>query len=61
MIADGRIVGAILLGPGNDVAAVRTAITAASTSPSTSARCAGPLDGLAKLSGGSRSSPAAAA
>ena len=27
MIADGRIVGAILLGPGNDVAAVRTAIT----------------------------------
>ena len=27
LIADGRIVGAILLGPGNDVAAVRTAIT----------------------------------
>ena len=27
VITDGRIVGAILLGPGNDVAAVRTAIT----------------------------------
>ena len=27
VIADGRIVGAILLGHGNDVAAVRTAIT----------------------------------
>ena len=29
VIADGRIVGAILLGHGNDVAAVRTAITRA--------------------------------
>jgi hypothetical protein len=27
VISDDRIVGAILLGPGNDVAAIRTAIT----------------------------------
>ena len=40
VIADGRIVGAILLGPGNDVAAVRTAITRGFDVSTSSTRCA---------------------
>ena len=40
LVRDGRMVGAILLGPGNDVAAVRTAITATSTSHPSSEHCA---------------------
>ena len=61
MIADGRIVGAILLGPGNDVAAVRTAITRGfDVTPELPRLRQGRLDGLAKLSGGTLV-PAAAA
>ena len=61
LISDGRIVGAILLGPGNDVAAVRTAITRAFDVSSELSRLRqGRLDGLTKLSGGTLV-PAAAA
>ena len=53
VIADGRLVGAILLGPGNDVAAVRTAITKGfDVTPVLGALRQGRLDGLAKLSEG---------
>ena len=57
VIADGRIVGAILLGHGNDVAAVRTAITRGfDVTDALDALRAGRWDALAKLSGASRSS-----
>ena len=57
VIADGRIVGAILLGHGNDVAAVRTAITRGfDVTAQLDALRAGRWDVLAELSGGSRSS-----
>ena len=62
LVADGKLVGAILLGPGNDVAAVRTAITRAFDVTSELPRLRqGRLDGLAKLSQGSALVPAAAA
>jgi len=53
LVRDGRMVGAILLGPGNDVAAVRTAITKDLDVTSVlGALRQGRLDGLAKLSEG---------
>ena len=53
VITDGKIAGAILLGPGNDVAAVRTAITRGlDVTPVLGALRQGRLDGLAKLSAG---------
>ena len=60
VIADGRIVGAILLGQGNDVAAVRTAITRGFdvTSQLENLR-RGRWDQLAQLSGGRPLVPAA--
>jgi NAD(P)H-nitrite reductase large subunit len=59
--ADGKLAGAILLGPGNDVAAVRTAITRGfDVTPELPRLRQGRLDGLAKLSGGALV-PAAAA
>jgi nitrite reductase (NADH) large subunit len=59
---DGRIAGAILLGPGNDVAAVRTAITRGfDVGPLLPALRAGRWEGLAKLGGDAPLVPAAAA
>ena len=53
LVRDGKMVGAILLGPGNDVAAVRTAITKdLDVTPVLGALRQGRLDGLAKLSEG---------
>ena len=61
VIADGRIVGAILLGHGNDVAAVRTAITRGfDVSAHLDALRAGRWDVLAELSGDQPLVPAAA-
>src|SRR4051812_22053504 len=62
LIANGKLVGAILLGPGNDVAAVRTAITRGlDVTPELGGLRQGRLDGLAKLSEGAPLAPAAAA
>ncbi|HEX6022363.1 MAG TPA: FAD-dependent oxidoreductase [Solirubrobacter sp.] len=62
VIADGKIVGAILLGHGNDVAAVRTAITRGSdVSGALDALRAGRWEALAQLSGGRPLVPAAVA
>jgi nitrite reductase (NADH) large subunit len=62
VIADGRIVGAILLGHGNDVAAVRTAITYGFDVRGTlDALRAGSWDVLARLGGDQPLEPAAAA
>jgi nitrite reductase (NADH) large subunit len=62
VIADGRIVGAILLGHGNDVAAVRTAITRSfDVTARIDALRAGRWDVLTQLSGGEPLVPAAVA
>jgi NADPH-dependent 2,4-dienoyl-CoA reductase/sulfur reductase-like enzyme/ferredoxin len=62
VIADGRIVGAILLGHGNDVAAVRTAITRGfDVTGRLDALRAGRWEVLAQLTGGQPLVPAAVA
>jgi NADPH-dependent 2,4-dienoyl-CoA reductase/sulfur reductase-like enzyme/ferredoxin len=62
VISGGRIVGAILLGHGNDVAAVRTAITRGfDVSNELGALRAGRWDVLAQLGAGAPLAPAAAA
>ena len=62
VISGGRIVGAILLGHGNDVAAVRTAITRGfDVSNELDALRAGRWDVLAQLGAGAPLTPASVA